>query len=663
MSQPSLAHTVLSQEQLLAGLSSFAAGRPDPRLLLEHAREILLQLYGPVHVQLGPPEIQPAVPPPDTHSIAPPGQVLLVLLGGKIGAIPHAAPFPAGDASSTGFGLLLGLDTGDLVGWWGDRPRALLPGDVQFLRSLAFLVETAFDRRAPTRDRRAQARRVSRAKQQWEAAVDAMSQGIVLLDRAARVLRINRTLETWGLAKVRHAFGGDLDTILGNLQPPCAGTINQALVTLACGEACELESELVPLARHLRLTLTRLPENTEPGTPYAVLVIEDITRQHDAEEVLAEYGQRLELLVQARTRDLERLNTNLMTKIEEQQRDRQRCAAAEKRYNTLVENTLAGIALVRNDVVEFCNGAFARAFRRSRERLMGCRVDELVDAPDQAAWHAAAGQACTLRLRREDDAPAAVRSHTSAIDTPEGPALLWNIIDVSHETCVEEELRRSRAELQQLSEILLQTQERERKRVALELHDGIGQSLSALRIGIQAHRSSDAPPMCRQCPTLIASSERIQSAIEEVRRIALDLRPPMLDDLGLLPTLDWFCREFERNHARPTLLSRFRVTEETIPRRLRVVIFRIVQEAVRNVVEHAGATTVAVTLMGDGQCVALGVSDDGCGFEQTAPASSARRGIGLGSMRERAEMSGGEFQLTSVQGVGTRIRVRWKFSR
>lgn len=218
---------------------------------------------------------------------------------------------------------------------------------------------------------------------------------------------------------------------------------------------------------------------------------------------------------------------------------------------------------------------------------------------------------------------------------------------------------RSAGELQRLAQALVQAEERERKRVAMELHDGIGQSLSAIRIGLEAQRAG-APRQCRECVALTDVDTRVRDTIDEVRRISLALRPPMLDDLGLLPTLEWFLREIGRAPKGPCLLRRFDAREEHIPRPLRAVIFRILQEAMRNVVEHAGASHVEVLLAADAHTVTVSVRDNGRGFEPAALRQAERPGFGLMAMRERAEMSAGAFVLQSLPGEGTLIRVHWR---
>ena len=156
---------------------------------------------------------------------------------------------------------------------------------------------------------------------------------------------------------------------------------------------------------------------------------------------------------------------------------------------------------------------------------------------------------------------------------------------------------------------------------------------------------------------------KLQDAIEEVRRISMDLRPSILDDLGILATLGWFCREFQSVYRGIRVELRIEVQEADIPVPLKVVIFRIVQEALNNVAKYSGTDTVQIGLKKTSHAIELDIADNGIGFDLSEIA--AKRGVGLGgtglvSMRERAEYSGGHFTLKSNKGQGTCIRILWE---
>lgn len=187
-------------------------------------------------------------------------------------------------------------------------------------------------------------------------------------------------------------------------------------------------------------------------------------------------------------------------------------------------------------------------------------------------------------------------------------------------------------ETQSFASRLLKAQEDERRAIARELHDGVGQSLSALLI--------DAGPAVRLAG---------EQALESVRRLALSLRPSMLDDLGLLPALEWQAREAARRTGIPVRVEAQgdiqSLTEES-----RTCLYRIAQEALTNACRHSGARSVLLMVRRDGGRVTLCVQDDGAGFD-----TARQRGLGLLGMEERARRAGAHLRLDSQPGQGTRV--------
>jgi signal transduction histidine kinase len=152
-----------------------------------------------------------------------------------------------------------------------------------------------------------------------------------------------------------------------------------------------------------------------------------------------------------------------------------------------------------------------------------------------------------------------------------------------------------------------------------------------------------------------------QKTIEEVRRIVKDLRPSILDDLGILATINWFCREFQKVYASIRVEADINVREDVIPSALKTVMYRILQEALNNVAKHSAADLVRLSLEQKGPRIIMCIQDNGVGFDVSRAISMtpSRRGFGLASMRERAGLSGAHFQITSEAVQGTTIRVEW----
>jgi signal transduction histidine kinase len=150
----------------------------------------------------------------------------------------------------------------------------------------------------------------------------------------------------------------------------------------------------------------------------------------------------------------------------------------------------------------------------------------------------------------------------------------------------------------------------------------------------------------------------IQAAVEEVRRISMNLRPLVLDDLGIEAAVTWLCREFRSVHPSIALTHTIDVRRNSIDSTLSVAIFRIMQEALNNIGKHAHATQVHVSLTSGKGGVTLSVKDNGCGFDVDT-VGAIPVGFGIHSMKERAKLSGGHLRIYSVPGGGTELDVAW----
>jgi signal transduction histidine kinase len=219
-----------------------------------------------------------------------------------------------------------------------------------------------------------------------------------------------------------------------------------------------------------------------------------------------------------------------------------------------------------------------------------------------------------------------------------------------------DELLKSREQLQTLSRRLIGAQETERQRIARELHDDIGQALSAVKMNLQSIRrivgSSAIAPQIQEC------IESVDQALRRVRDLSVTLRPSLLDDLGLVPALRWF---LDRQAQRGGFQCRFDADDSIEPPpEVQTACFRIAQEALSNVVRHAGAHKVEVELHEADGVIALMVRDDGRGFDVKIAVQriGADASLGLMGMRERARLLGGRVTVDSAPRKGTTVRAR-----
>jgi signal transduction histidine kinase len=211
-------------------------------------------------------------------------------------------------------------------------------------------------------------------------------------------------------------------------------------------------------------------------------------------------------------------------------------------------------------------------------------------------------------------------------------------------------LLNSQKELEQLSMRLVTAQEEERRSISRELHDEVGQSLTALAMeaGAAASLAKDTPELRQRLQSIQGLAE---TSMNTVRNLALLLRPSMLDDLGLIPALRWQAREVAKRTGMKVRVLAEDFAED-LPDEYSTCIYRVVQEALNNSVRHAHARSVRIQVSGDSADIRLAIEDDGVGFD-----IPNARGLGLAGMAERVRNAGGLFQVDSAPGHGTTLSV------
>lgn len=224
----------------------------------------------------------------------------------------------------------------------------------------------------------------------------------------------------------------------------------------------------------------------------------------------------------------------------------------------------------------------------------------------------------------------------------------------------EEALRRSESQLKGFSSQLLAVHESERKRVALELHDSLGQILSAVKFGVESTLTHLERGTIKS-GSLESLVPMIQHAIEEVRRIYTTLRPTTLDDLGIAATLNWYCRELSSLHPQLEIERDFQIDESALAEIVKVTMYRLVQEAFEYLAPQSRATRATLTLRETESRVELVIEHEGVGAyaERLLPSDGTDSALGLPGMKERTELSGGTFSIDSNPSKGTTITASW----
>jgi signal transduction histidine kinase len=224
----------------------------------------------------------------------------------------------------------------------------------------------------------------------------------------------------------------------------------------------------------------------------------------------------------------------------------------------------------------------------------------------------------------------------------------------------EEKLRRSLDQLRALTTYLQYVREEERTRIAREVHDELGQALTGLKLDMSwlgARLSRNARAVQDKVKTMV---DHIDETIQTVRRIATELRPGILDSLGLVAALEWQANEFQSRTGIPCQVVAS-VDDSQLQQQFATVFFRIYQEALTNIIRHAKATRVDVRLAEEGRALVLTVKDNGRGISEDEIANT--RSIGLVGMRERAMLIGGEITLHGAPGNGTTMTLRVPLER
>lgn len=259
------------------------------------------------------------------------------------------------------------------------------------------------------------------------------------------------------------------------------------------------------------------------------------------------------------------------------------------------------------------------------------------------------------RFCRRDGSYADVYDRGYVIHTPQGTPvrMVGSMMDVSDRKRYESKVQASRAALRLLATRHQNVREGERTRIAREIHDSLGQALTALKLQLAALQDAAAkegsPLASRLCETALM----VDDMVKGVRRIATELRPPILDELGLPAAVEWLAHDFARRTGIACRAATVLPNDSAIAADAATALFRIVQEALTNVSRHAGATRVHIELGVKSECVTLEITDDGHGITEVAATGPGSLGI-LG-MRERAAALGGVLEVGPATGGGTRV--------
>ncbi len=361
--------------------------------------------------------------------------------------------------------------------------------------------------------------------------------------------------------------------------------------------------------------------------------------------------------------------TVILRDVTERMRAQSQLAASEARMRGILDSAMDAIITVNEDqhVVLF-NKAAEAMFGTSRKEALGAPLATFI--PDRfRATHAAHVRSFgegDSSSRRMADARIVTGKRSNGEEFPidaaishlrDGDNVYYTVIlrDVSAREKAFADIRRSKQELQELGAAAEATREQEKSRIARELHDELGQALTMMRMDVAwckanlATAHASAPAKLERMETLL------KTTVAATRRISSDLRPLMLDDLGLVPALEWLAQNMSQ---RAGVACAFSIDNPAIslPPAHSTAVFRIVQEALTNIAKHAHATEAGIAVRRDGDAIEIAITDNGVGFAPDDPRKP--ESFGLMGMRERTSLLRGSAAIESAPGAGTKIVVR-----
>ena len=347
---------------------------------------------------------------------------------------------------------------------------------------------------------------------------------------------------------------------------------------------------------------------------------------------------------------------------------------SEQQYRMLVDTMNEGLGVQdENGVWAYVNNRLCEMLGYSREEILGRPLMSFLGKADQAVYkeqiaRRRGGEIGTYELSW-------IKKDRQTILTLVSPKPIFSergqykgsfavVTDITDRKRAEDALKDSERRLRSLSAQLLTAQETERKRISRELHDELGQSLTVLKLRlnfIEKNLLKNQTELRQECEIGVHNINRV---IENVRRLSRDLSPTILEDFGLSAALRWLINNFAKNYNIIVHLNMMDI-DSLVPQVSHVGVYRAVQEALTNVGKHARAKDVSITINRDSDQILLTIEDDGIGFNPgiTALHNPEDKGLGLATMRGRAEMAGGVLKIWTEEGKGTRILMSFPIQR
>jgi len=330
-------------------------------------------------------------------------------------------------------------------------------------------------------------------------------------------------------------------------------------------------------------------------------------------------------------------------------------------FRAIVEQSIVGLYVIQDGLLCYVNQRYADLYGYTREEMLGQPTEKFIYPDDHPAYFE------NLRKRISGEVPSIryvlrgvhksgsiidMEAHGSRFIFRGRPAIIGVQIDISDSKRKEAEIRESRERLRELSSYMTRLREDQRTQIAREIHDVLGGTLTTMKMDLGWLNRNAALGEDEWKHRLLDLLALADEAIETVRKISSDLRPGVLDNLGLLPAIEWQANEFRRRMGIECNVS-LPPQGITLPDDVATAIFRIFQEALTNIVRHAEATRVDIVIAAAGQQLEITVEDNGRGITESYLRDPTSYGI-LG-MHERARDIGAKLQIEAGAPLGTRV--------
>jgi signal transduction histidine kinase len=530
-----------------------------------------------------------------------------------------------------------------------------------------------------------------------------ISESILLIEANGTIIVSNDISARWLKRSADELAGENLFTLLTPVGIPIREWVYEAIHKK---RIFECDTYIEERFLHFRL----IPVSEGNKIMRLIIIGQDVTEHKQAEEQVREFTGQMERKVRERTKELEALNRKL---IEDKQRSEIRASLSQhlmqesRDYDRLLEHVTAEIsdligdscliALFTTDMTQLEVRAFTNrdvvSLQRQREQLLNRSVSvesnaiasRILEGRRFSAKEVSREKTSKLlpadiaELLGKDGIKVLEVFPLHAGDRPLGmlaiarkygnpysedeisfiSSLVSSIVLAIQNARLFEQLTESQIQLRGLSRQLVQLQEEQFSHLAEELHDSIGQDMTAINVNLNILRTLLPEGVPEGVLTRLADTEKlVVDTIKHVRSTMSELRPPMLDKYGLTATLYWYCEEYQRRTEIQININDRYMKASRLPAEIEIALFRIAQEALNNVAKHANASQINIELFEEVNYTMMAITDNGSGFDPKTPSSRTLQHWGVPLMGERARTINGEFLLRSVPGQGTQVVVR-----